>query len=65
MSKWRPARQQRRISLSNLSDSSFKEIFERPAEKNWYSYVVPGISWYYDIPDLVELVGKEKISFKD
>ncbi len=42
---------------------SFKDILNNPLQKNWYSYVVPGALNYYDIPDLVTLVGKEKIVY--
>ena len=42
---------------------SFKDILEKPTEKNWYSYVIPNVLSYYDIPDLVKLVGEDKIKF--
>ncbi len=54
-----------RITQLNLYNSitSFKTILEKPAGKNWYSYVIPGVLNYYDIPDLVNLIGKEKVNF--
>ena len=54
-----------RITQLNLYNSigSFKTILDMPAEKNWYSYVIPGVLNYYDIPDLVNLIGKEKVNF--
>jgi hypothetical protein len=42
---------------------SFKDILNNPLQKNWYSYIVPGALNYYDIPDLVTLLGKEKIVY--
>lgn len=41
---------------------SFRKILEQPTAKNWYSYVIAGVANYFDIPDLINLVGKEKIS---
>lgn len=34
---------------------SYKDILQQPAGLNWYSYVIPGVLKYYDIPDLVNL----------
>jgi dienelactone hydrolase len=51
-----------RLNLYN-SISSFKTILEKPAEKNWYSYVIPGVLNFYDIPDLVNLIGRDKVNF--
>jgi hypothetical protein len=31
---------------------SYMEIMERPMEKEWYSYVVPDVLKYFDLPDL-------------
>jgi len=42
---------------------SFKTILENPAAKNWYSYVIPGVLRHYDIPELVNLAGSEKVRF--
>jgi len=54
-----------RITSLNLYGgiSTFKTILDKPAEKNWYSYVIPGVLNYYDIPDLVNIIGKEKVNF--
>jgi len=54
------------ISQLNLYQSikSYKEILERPVEKNWYSYVIPGVLKYYDIPDLVKMIGGAKVTYK-
>ena len=40
---------------------SFKKILQNPLEKNWYSWVIPGVLKYYDIPDLIKLVGEDKV----
>ncbi len=43
--------------------STFKTILENPTEKNWYSYVVNDVLKYYDLPDLVAMIGKDKVHF--
>ncbi len=35
--------------------ASYAEIAERPLERDWYSYVVPGIMNYFDLHDLATL----------
>ncbi len=45
--------------------SSFKTILQKPMERDWYSYVIPGILHFYDIPDLIELVGRERVRVAD
>ncbi|HEY0609126.1 MAG TPA: alpha/beta hydrolase family protein [Chitinophaga sp.] len=37
---------------------SFMDINRNVIEKNWYSYVIPGVLRYYDVPDLVRIVDK-------
>jgi len=37
---------------------SFIDITKQVIEKNWYSYVIPGVLRYYDVPDLVRIVDK-------
>jgi dienelactone hydrolase len=49
-----------RVFLYN-SIRTYKEVFENPAGKNWYSYVIPSILKYFDIPDLENLLGKGKV----
>jgi dienelactone hydrolase len=44
---------------------SFKDILQKPIFRNWYSYVIPGVLKYYDIPDLVKLAPPESIHFLD
>lgn len=43
-----------RITALELSETpgTFAEITDRPTEKNWFSYLVPGIMKYFDIPDM-------------
>lgn len=50
-----------RVNLYNCP-SSFRYFLEHPAEKNSYSYVLPGVANFFDIPDLIDLAGKEKIT---
>jgi hypothetical protein len=42
---------------------SFKEMLSNSVQKNYYSYIVPGALNYYDIPNLVTLLGKQKIVY--
>jgi dienelactone hydrolase len=44
---------------------SFRTIVQNPTIKDWYSYVIPNVLHYYDIPDLVILVGEERVRFVD
>ncbi len=46
-----------RIASLELSETikSFAEITLRPMDRDWFSYVVPGIMNYFDLPDLVTL----------
>jgi hypothetical protein len=44
---------------------SYVEILERPMEKDWYSYVVPGILEYFDIPDLEKMRSDLKVRYKN
>jgi hypothetical protein len=34
---------------------SYIEITQRPMDKDWYSFVVPGIMNYFDLPDLLAM----------
>lgn len=54
-----------RIDALELSETiaSFAEITERPMERDWYSYVVPGIMNYFDLPDLVTLRPYLKVKY--
>lgn len=40
---------------------SYREMLMHPEQQDWYSFVIPRVLWYYDIPDLIHLVGKEKL----
>ncbi len=42
---------------------SFRTILDKPAQRDWYSYVIPGVLRFYDIPDLAGLVGRERVHF--
>ena len=52
-----------RIYLSNTI-RSYKTILEQPEGKDWYSIVVPSVLAYYDLPDLVDLIGIDKVVYK-
>ena len=54
-----------RITALDLSETvkSYVEITERPMERDWYSYVVPGILNYFDLADLVTLRPDLKVRF--
>ncbi len=34
---------------------SFSEITDRPVEKEWFSWIIPGGLKYFDLPDLAAL----------
>ena len=42
---------------------TYKTILENSVEKNWYSYVLNGVLKYYDVPDLIKIIGENKIHF--
>ncbi len=44
---------------------SFKQLLDDPAAKNAYSYVIPGVLEYYDVPDLVKLTGTGRIQYME
>lgn len=56
------AKQIKKLTIYH-SIKSYKEILENPTEKNWYSYVIPNILKYYDLADLVKLIGEKEVSF--
>ncbi len=39
---------------------TYKTILENPVEKDWYSYVINDVLKYYDLPDLIKLIGENK-----
>ena len=43
---------------------SYREVFERPTAKDWYMNIVPGVLNYYDLPDLVQMAGANKITLQ-
>jgi hypothetical protein len=44
------------IDVSNAL-GSFYDLFDDPARSDWYSYVIPGVLKYYDIPELEKTLG--------
>lgn len=56
------AKQIKKLTIYH-SIKSYKEILENPTEKNWYSYVIPNVLKYYDLADLVKLIGEKEVSF--
>lgn len=42
---------------------SYMEALNNPTGKDWYSIVVSSVLKYYDLPDLVNLAGKDKVHF--
>ena len=54
-----------RISELKLYNTinSYKTVLENPVEKNWYSYVINDVLEYYDLPDLAQLIGRNKIYY--
>jgi hypothetical protein len=54
-----------RITALELSETpgTFAEITDRPTEKNWFSYLVPGIMKYFDIPDMAGMRPDLKIKY--
>lgn len=53
------------ITALELSEtiSTFAEITDRPTEKDWFSYLVPGIMKYFDIPDIAGMRPDLKIKY--
>ncbi|MFH0990571.1 MAG: hypothetical protein V1799_11210 [bacterium] len=49
-----------KLNLYNLIPS-FTTILNNPIEKHWYSSVIPRVLQFYDIPDLLMLVGEQKV----
>jgi hypothetical protein len=44
---------------------SFEEITDRPMEKEWFSYLIPGIMRYFDLHDLANIRPDLKIAYYD
>ncbi|MBE7170156.1 MAG: acetylxylan esterase [Williamsia sp.] len=44
---------------------SYRDIFEQPRGRDWYSYFVPGMVKYYDLPDLLPLINAPHVFFDD
>lgn len=45
--------------------SSYQEVLQQPLEKNRYGLVIPDVLSYYDLPDLIQWIGKTKVQFLD
>ena len=43
--------------------SSYYDLLENPLMKNAYSYVIPSVLKYYDLPDIIKWVGPKKIVY--
>lgn len=43
--------------------SSYQSVLENPLKLNQFPYVIPNVMAYYDLPDLVKLIGIEKVKF--
>jgi dienelactone hydrolase len=54
---------EKRLGKAILSDDirTYQTILLQSTERNWYSYVIPGVLAYYDMPDLEKLIGVERI----
>ena len=54
-----------RIASLEFSETiaSFAEITQRPMDRDWFSYIVPGIMNYFDLPDLVALRPDLKVKY--
>lgn len=52
-----------KITRLDLYDSigSYKDVLQNPTGKDWYSYVVPNALHFYDLPDLVKIIGENKV----
>ncbi|MDR8393341.1 acetylxylan esterase [Aliifodinibius sp. S!AR15-10] len=51
-----------RLILSNTL-RSYMQILETPTTKNSYGYVIPNALKYYDLPDLIEILGTGKVKY--
>jgi hypothetical protein len=53
-----------KVARLELHDApaSYAAFLREPVRRNWYSCTVPGILERYDIPDLIRLVGQQRIS---
>jgi len=56
-----------RISEIEVTHSirSYFEILDSPMERDWYSYVIPDILKYFDLPDLLKLRPETVVTYKE
>lgn len=52
-----------KMYLSNTIES-YQYIVDHPLMKDAFSYVIPNVLKYYDLPDVVRLVGENKVIYK-
>jgi dienelactone hydrolase len=54
------------ISKVNIADciASYQEILTQPLVKDRYAAVIPNVLSYYDLPDLVNWIGQNKVVFR-
>jgi dienelactone hydrolase len=48
------------LYLTNVI-TSYKSMLLDPVARNWYSYVIPSVLKFYDLPDLVKILKKRNI----
>jgi dienelactone hydrolase len=55
-----------KISKVNITKciSSYQEILKQPLAKDRYGAVIPNVLSYYDLPDLVNWIGENKVVFQ-
>jgi hypothetical protein len=51
------------LSVDNTI-ASFYDILNNPMQKDWYSYVIPGVLTQYDIPQLKKYLGTRLVKSK-
>jgi len=54
------------VDQLKLSDTiqSYREILKQPIRQNSYAYVVPNALKFYDLPDLVDFINPEKVTYE-
>jgi dienelactone hydrolase len=51
--------------LFSNSIRTYQTVLQHPIGRNWYSYVIPNVLNYYDVPDLEKMVGADRIVYTD
>lgn len=52
-----------KVNISNCI-SSYQEVLTQPLAKDRYGAVIPNVLSYYDLPDLVNWIGENKVVFR-